>query len=98
MRIKSARLGLPFIVGEEAADEDEAQSAPETVIWTDEMPSQTSETSSRRSLLAAKGRLAGTGMERGGGGGGRGGTGRGTLGTAHLTLWPTEGLAGSSGR
>lgn len=74
MRMRSARLGFPLTVGEEAAGEEEVQSAPDTVIWTDEIPSHTSDTSYRRSLLV-KGRLAGTGRERGGGGGGRGGGG-----------------------
>lgn len=67
MRIRSARVVFPLTVGD---DEFGEQSAPETVIWTEEIPSQTSETSSRTS--PSKGRVAGTGRQRGGGGGGVG--------------------------
>ena len=38
MRIKSARVVFPLTVGDDAFGE---QSAPETVIWTEEIPSQT---------------------------------------------------------
>lgn len=38
MRIRSARVVFPLTVGD---DEFGEQSAPETVIWTEEIPSQT---------------------------------------------------------